>query len=205
MQISTPIRIYVVDDHQMFADGLVQLLASEADFKFAGRSSTVAEAMLSLRDARADVVLLDVQLPDGDGYSVHEWLNKIFSDDAPLILYVSADDHLISINRAMSLGASDRGSVIRRCVCAATGARSATATPRLSDLTHRHNRANRHRRSCNVAADGLCVPDGSWAAYECAWTSSPDTTVMWATIATIVGPADRTGSGRIEPRRLMMR
>ncbi len=105
MQISTPIRIYVVDDHQMFADGLVELLASEADFKFAGRSSTVAEAMLSLRDARADVVLLDVQLPDGDGYSVHEWLNKIFSDDAPLILYVSADDHLISINRAMSLGA----------------------------------------------------------------------------------------------------
>ena len=106
MQSSSYIRIYLVDDHRMFADGLAELVSSEADFKIVGRSSTALDAMRSLRDAHPDVVLLDVQLPDGDGYSIHEWLNEACDGDTPQVLYVTADDRLISINRAMSLGAT---------------------------------------------------------------------------------------------------
>ena len=105
MTSSSYIRIYVVDDHRMFADGLMELLSSEADFKIVGRSPTAFDARRSLRDAHPDIVLLDVQLPDGDGYSVHEWLIETYDGDMPQVLYVTADDRLISINRAMSLGA----------------------------------------------------------------------------------------------------
>lgn len=105
MTSSSYIRIFVVDDHRMFADGLVELISSEADFKIVGRSSTTVDARRFLRDAHPDIVLLDVRLPDGDGYSIHEWLNEACDGDQPQVLYVTADDRLISIDRAMSLGA----------------------------------------------------------------------------------------------------
>ena len=101
----TNIRIYIVDDHIMFADGLVELISYESDFKIAGRASTISGAMDSLLDADPDVVLLDVRLPDGDGYTIHEWLNDTQNGKVPKVLYVTGDDRLISINRAMSLGA----------------------------------------------------------------------------------------------------
>ncbi len=105
MTSSSYIRIYVVDDHRMFADGLVELMSSESDFEIVGQSSTISGAKRTLREANPDVVLLDVQLPDGDGYAVHEWLNDNRDGATPKVLYVTADDRLISINRAMSLGA----------------------------------------------------------------------------------------------------
>ena len=94
-----------MDDHRMFADGLIELLSSEGDFETVGQSSSIAGAKRSLRDANPDIVLLDVQLPDGNGYSLHEWLADTYGDSAPKVLYVTGDDRLISINRAMSLGA----------------------------------------------------------------------------------------------------
>ena len=105
MRKPAPIRIYIVDDHRMFTDGLSELMSFESDFKIVGRSYTELDARRSLLDAKPDVVLLDVQLPDGDGYSIHEWLNESCEGETPKILYVTADDRLISINRAMNLGA----------------------------------------------------------------------------------------------------
>ncbi len=99
------ISIYIVDDHRMFADGLVELLSSEGDFEIVGRSSSIADAKRSVRIANPDVVLLDVQLPDGTGYSLHEWLADAYDDGVPKVLYVTGDQRLASINRAMNLGA----------------------------------------------------------------------------------------------------
>ena len=89
----------------MFAEGLVELLSSESDFEIVGQSSSIADAKRSVRVASPDVVLLDVQLHDGTGYSLHEWLASMYSNGAPKVLYVTGDARLVSINRAMSLGA----------------------------------------------------------------------------------------------------
>ena len=105
MNRNSTIRIYIVDDHKMLADGLIELLSSEPDFEVLGLALSIAEAMRSLESVNADVVLLDVQLPDGDGFTLHEWIDSIFGDAAPKILYVTGDDRLLSINRAMNLGA----------------------------------------------------------------------------------------------------
>lgn len=89
----------------MFAEGLMQLLSPESDFEIVGQSSSIADAKRWVRKANPDVVLLDIRLPDGDGYALHEWLEDTYSDSAPKMLYVTGDDRLISINRAMRLGA----------------------------------------------------------------------------------------------------
>lgn len=61
------VGVLVVDDHQMFADSLVRLLADEEDITVVGTAHTGAEALESVRARRPGVVLLDFQLPDLDG------------------------------------------------------------------------------------------------------------------------------------------
>lgn len=91
----------------MFVDGLIELLSSEPEFEIVGRACSVAETKQSLSGlgSDVDVVLLDVQLSDGDGYAVHNWLIDQFGSNTPKVLYVTGDDRLVSVNRAMSLGA----------------------------------------------------------------------------------------------------
>ncbi len=89
----------------MFADGLVELLSSEDEFELLGSCSSIAEAKSALSENSTDIVLLDVQLPDGVGFSLHEWLISGSAKGQPKVLYVTGDDRLVSINRAMNLGA----------------------------------------------------------------------------------------------------
>jgi len=62
-----PIRLFLVDDHPLFREGLARLLESEPEFEVCGREGTVQEALASLDRANPDVVLLDVDLGNGRG------------------------------------------------------------------------------------------------------------------------------------------
>ncbi|MFL5779649.1 MAG: response regulator, partial [Chloroflexota bacterium] len=67
MSIETrPIRVLLVDDHQLLTGSLAQLLAKEDDIDVVGVAGSVAEAK-SLARERMDVVLMDYKLPDGTG------------------------------------------------------------------------------------------------------------------------------------------
>lgn len=61
------IRIAVVDDHPVVRDGLVANLSDVADVSIAGVAADVAGAVSLARRERPDVVLLDLELPDGSG------------------------------------------------------------------------------------------------------------------------------------------
>ncbi len=62
-----PIRIVVVDDHAVVRIGLKTLLAGQMGFRVVGEAGTVADAVALVGQARPDVVLMDVRLPDGSG------------------------------------------------------------------------------------------------------------------------------------------
>jgi len=61
-----PIRVLLVDDHQLLTGALAKMMADEPDIQVVGVAGTVAEAKALARD-RLDVVLMDYRLPDGTG------------------------------------------------------------------------------------------------------------------------------------------
>jgi DNA-binding NarL/FixJ family response regulator len=63
---SKPIRVLLVDDHQLLTGSLSQILKQEPDMDVVGVAGTVNDAKQLARE-RLDVVLMDYRLPDGTG------------------------------------------------------------------------------------------------------------------------------------------
>ncbi|MGH2408177.1 MAG: response regulator [Candidatus Limnocylindrales bacterium] len=62
-----PLRIVVVDDHEVVRQGLVALLGRKEGFQVVGEAGTVEEALSVVRRFQPDLVVMDVRLPDGSG------------------------------------------------------------------------------------------------------------------------------------------
>jgi two-component system, LytTR family, response regulator len=84
------IRALIVDDEPLVRERIRTLLAGEADVSLAGEADDGLEALNALRDVRADVVFLDIQLPGLGGLEVAEAWRR---DGAlPVIIFVTAYD-----------------------------------------------------------------------------------------------------------------
>ena len=64
---TSPMRIMVVDDHEVVRRGLVALLERHSEFEVAAEAGSVTEAIETARRVRPDLVVMDVRLPDGSG------------------------------------------------------------------------------------------------------------------------------------------
>jgi DNA-binding NarL/FixJ family response regulator len=62
-----PLRLLVVDDHEVVRQGLVALLDRRSGFEVVAQAGTVAEAISTAARFQPDVVVMDVRLPDGSG------------------------------------------------------------------------------------------------------------------------------------------
>ena len=62
-----PLRLLVVDDHEVVRQGLVALLDRRAGFEVVAQAGTVAESIDQARQFQPDIVVMDVRLPDGSG------------------------------------------------------------------------------------------------------------------------------------------
>jgi DNA-binding NarL/FixJ family response regulator len=62
-----PIRVLIVDDHDVLADSLAHVIEAEPDLESVGVAGTLAQAEAMIAETRPDVVLLDHSLPDGSG------------------------------------------------------------------------------------------------------------------------------------------
>ena len=67
---STPIRVYLLDDHEIVRRGIKELLESEGDIVVVGESGLAEEAARRIPALRPDVAILDGRLPDGSGIDV---------------------------------------------------------------------------------------------------------------------------------------
>ncbi|WP_326571678.1 response regulator transcription factor [Actinacidiphila glaucinigra] len=88
----TPIRVFLVDDHEVVRRGLHDLLDAEPDIEVAGEAGTVDHALARAPALRPDVAILDVRLPDGDGIGVCRELRSRMPGLACLMLTSFDDD-----------------------------------------------------------------------------------------------------------------
>lgn len=65
-----PIRIFLLDDHEVVRRGIAELLGDVEGFEIVGEAGTVAESLPRVRACRPDVAILDMRLPDGSGIDV---------------------------------------------------------------------------------------------------------------------------------------
>ncbi|WP_432138381.1 MULTISPECIES: response regulator [unclassified Streptomyces] len=100
----TPIRVFLLDDHEVVRRGVHDLLNDEPDITVVGEAATVEQALVRVPALRPDVAVLDVRLPDGDGVTVCRDLRSRMPDLACLML-TSFDDEEALLDSIMA-GAS---------------------------------------------------------------------------------------------------
>ncbi|HXI27916.1 MAG TPA: response regulator, partial [Vicinamibacterales bacterium] len=84
-----PIRTLIVDDEPLARERLRALLAERASFAIVGECRTGGEAVEALRAGGIELVFLDVQMPELDGFEV---LQAIAPEAWPAIVFVTAYD-----------------------------------------------------------------------------------------------------------------
>ncbi|MFJ6898064.1 response regulator [Streptomyces hokutonensis] len=99
-----PIRVFLLDDHEVVRRGLSDLLDAEEDISVVGDAENVEHALVRAPAVRPDVAVLDVRLPDGDGITVCRELRDQMPELAVLML-TSFDDEDALLDAIMA-GAS---------------------------------------------------------------------------------------------------
>lgn len=98
------IRIMVVDDHAIFVDSLVRRLALEDDLRVVGVAGTVEEARRGIASYGPDVVLMDLELPDGDGAEATEHVKR-YAPQVKVVMLTGRTDQAAMV-RALGAGCS---------------------------------------------------------------------------------------------------
>ncbi|MCL6668034.1 MULTISPECIES: response regulator [Streptomyces] len=99
-----PIRVFLLDDHEVVRRGVHDLLNDEPDISVVGEAATAEQALVRVPALRPDVAVLDVRLPDGDGVSVCRELRSRMPELSCLML-TSFDDEEALLDSIMA-GAS---------------------------------------------------------------------------------------------------
>jgi len=109
----TPIRVLLADDQDLVRAGLRMMVDSAPDLEVVAEASTGTRAVRLAREARADVVLMDIRMPDMDGIAA---TRRIAADDGlvgvkVLILTTfEVDDYVFQALRAGASGFLGKGS-----------------------------------------------------------------------------------------------
>ena len=98
-----PVRLLIVDDHEVVRVGLRTLLSRIETIEVVGEAATAAEAVEQTRSLQPDVVLLDVRLGNESGFSACREIQNLERDVKVLVLTSFADDHVVV--EAISAGA----------------------------------------------------------------------------------------------------
>jgi len=87
-----PIRLLVVDDHNLFRRGLVALLSQDQRFRVVGEAADAGTAQLSAAKLQPDVILLDIHLPGVNGIDAIAGLKEVAPTARIVMLTVSENE-----------------------------------------------------------------------------------------------------------------
>ena len=103
-EAARPIKVLIVEDHPVVAEGLASLLEDYPEITITGVAFSVAEVIPAVENAAADVAVIDYHLPDGTAYDAVERLRSRSPSTA--VVLISADAGNEPLLAAVELGAS---------------------------------------------------------------------------------------------------
>jgi DNA-binding NarL/FixJ family response regulator len=96
-------RVFIVDDHTMFREGLRQLIEYDPGLMVCGGAPTAEKAMEGIRQTHPDVVIVDITLADSSGLDLVKSIKNEY-EDLP-VLVVSMHEESLYAERALRAGA----------------------------------------------------------------------------------------------------
>jgi DNA-binding NarL/FixJ family response regulator len=97
------IRLLIADDHPMVRDGLRALFDELPDIEVVGEAANGREAVEGAVVHRPDVIIMDLAMPDVDGFAATSEIRRVAPEVAVLVLTMSEDDETVA--KAMRAGA----------------------------------------------------------------------------------------------------
>ncbi|MEM2126120.1 MAG: response regulator transcription factor [Candidatus Methanosuratincola sp.] len=102
-------KILIVEDHVLFREGLVSLLEKHHDFSIVGEAETAKDAIRKATESKPDLILMDIELPDGSGLEAV----KTILDRLPETLIVILTIHETSNLLLEAIRAGARGFLLK--------------------------------------------------------------------------------------------
>lgn len=106
---ASPIRVLIVDDHTLFREGLIAIMANAPDLNVVGEAGIGADAITMARELQPDVVLMDINMPEVNGIAATRQILAQRPVTGVIMLTMLEDDE--SLFAAMCAGA--RGYILK--------------------------------------------------------------------------------------------
>ncbi len=98
------IRVLIVEDHQVVADGLSALLNDQPDMTVVGSAASVADSVARAEDLKPDVAVVDFRLTDGTGADAGLGIRQVHPDTK--LIFLTREDSDAARFAAIEAGAS---------------------------------------------------------------------------------------------------
>lgn len=159
-QSAEVIRVLVVDDHVMFRDGLKALLRNAPDVVVAGEASDGEEALRTIERSVPDVVVMDLDMPGGDGAAATAAIAAMDRPPKVLVLSMhSEEERLIPLLKSGASGFLSKDAAASELVDAirAVAAGEIYVRPRVARLLAAGMRPTRRRTAADEARAKLAT------------------------------------------------
>lgn len=100
-----PIRVVIVDDHQVVLEGFIARLGIETDIHVVGTAANGLEALEKIKQTRPDVVLMDVSMPIMNGIDATKLIKERYPETKVLMLTMHDNrEYIINVMQAGVMG-----------------------------------------------------------------------------------------------------
>src|SRR6185295_8423427 len=107
--MTAPIRVYLIDDHHVVRQAVVEMLSAEADVSVVGQSGDVRSALDAIASERPDIAIVDLRLPGMNGLAAIKEI-RARAPDVGIIVFTMYDNPAY-VHESINLGA--RGYVLK--------------------------------------------------------------------------------------------
>lgn len=97
-------RIAIIDDHQLFREGMKRILEFEEEFEVVAEGADGSEALAIVEQHRPDIVIMDINMPNTNGVEATRQLVEMYPDTKIVVLSIHDDENYVM--RALQMGAT---------------------------------------------------------------------------------------------------